>query len=67
MTLDDCKNPDGTYNGVKFLAAMSGLPEAEIAWTAARVKQLMTVERRPREEALRLVKEEAKAKPWLTS
>lgn len=63
MTLDDCKNPDGTYNGVKFMAAVSGLSEAEIAWMAARIKALIA-EGKTRAEARAIVKAEARVKPW---
>jgi len=62
--LDEFKNADGTYNGVAFLAALSGLSEVEIKWTADRLKQLMHVEKKSKEEATGIVKEEAKTKPW---
>ena len=36
----DFKNPDGTYNGVAFMAMMSGVSEAEIrdTWRAEMLK-----------------------------
>lgn len=61
------RNPDGTYNGVKFLAALSGIPEAEVAWTATRMQQLIRDQGRTREVAKAIVREEAKAQPWLQS
>jgi len=57
-------NGDGTYNGVKMLAHISGLSEAEVAWTAARLKQLMVVEKMPRVEAKRIVANESRTRPW---
>lgn len=62
--MNEFRNPNGTYNGVAMLAKLSGLPEKEIAWTAARIKQLMAVEGKPKSEALSILREEAKAKPW---
>lgn len=61
------RNPDGTYNGVAILAELSGLSTAEVAWTAARLKQLMTIEGKPREEAVEIVCEEGLAKPWMST
>lgn len=55
-------NGDGTYNGVAMLA---GLAPEEVAWTAARIKQLVVVEGRPAAEAKAIVAGEAKNKPWL--
>lgn len=67
MTLERYRNPDGkTFNGVALLAELSGLSQAEIAWTAARLKELMTVQRVDREVAKRMVKLEATLKPWET-
>jgi hypothetical protein len=36
------KNPDGTYNGVKLMAMMSGLSEEEVKrqWALAKYQQL---------------------------
>lgn len=34
------RNPDGTYNGVSFMAEVSGLSQEEIAWSFARAKEL---------------------------
>lgn len=39
MNLEDCKNPDGTYNGVKAMAAMTGLAEKSIEQIALDVKE----------------------------
>ncbi len=62
--LTDFRNPDGTYNGVKFMAKLTGLSEAEIAWTWRRMSELMFRAAMPKEDAMRIVKEEAKGKPW---
>lgn len=58
------RNPDGTYNGVKTMAALSGLSEAEVLWTFNRLQQLIVREKKPAAEARAVVREEAKAKPW---
>lgn len=59
------KNPDGkTYNGVALLADISGLSQAEIRWTADRLKHLMHVEKRSKDEAKEIVRREAAGKPW---
>lgn len=58
-------NADGrTYNGARMLADLTGLTMAETTWTAARLKQLMTVDGVGKEEAKRTVSEESKLKPW---
>lgn len=65
--LEEFRNPDGkTYNGVAMLACLSGLSEAEVAWTAARVRRLMIDDGLSRGEALERVKAEAKSRPWET-
>lgn len=61
---DDCKNEDGTYNGVKFFARMTGLSEPELKWTYGRMKELYKAGTQ-KEEAIRIVKEEAAKKPWI--
>jgi hypothetical protein len=38
--MDDIRNSDGTYNGVKAMAQLSGLSEEEIRWTWERAKEL---------------------------
>lgn len=59
-------NPDGkTYNGIKALAFISGLSEAEIEWTANRLKQLIVFQNKTKEEARQIIKQECKNKPWL--
>lgn len=62
--MEQFRNPNGTFNGVKAMAAMTGLSEAEIAWTADRIKHLMHVQKKPKAEALAIVREEGKDKPW---
>lgn len=58
------RNQDGTYNGVAMMADMTGLSRVEVEWTAGRVAQLMVKEQRTRADAVAIVKEEAKGKPW---
>jgi hypothetical protein len=42
VVTDDIRNPDGTYNGVKAMAQLSGLTEEEIRWTWERAMELRT-------------------------
>lgn len=58
-------NGNGTYNGIKALAAWSGLSMEEVAWTAARMQQLIKVDKLPIEAAKAQVAAEAKQQPWL--
>jgi hypothetical protein len=58
------RNPDGTWNGINVMSAMTGLSTAEVEWTAKRLIDLMHHQKRSREEALAIVREEAKTKPW---
>ena len=59
------QNADGrTYNGVRMMSDISGLSQAEIRWTFDRLKQLMTAEGRPKAEAIEIVKDEARSRPW---
>lgn len=58
------RNPNGTYDGVAMLSDLSGIPRAEVEWTAGRLSQLIARENRPKAEALAMVKEEVKSKPW---
>lgn len=58
------RNADGTINGPSLFAAITGLSRDEIAWTFGRLKQLIQVEKVPKDEAKRRVGEEAKARPW---
>lgn len=58
------KNPDGTYNGAAFFASITGLSQAELAWTAKRLAHLMKTEGKSRDEAKAIVAAEAKSKPW---
>jgi hypothetical protein len=60
------RNANGTWNGVAVMARASGLSEDEVAWTFNRLQRLMYREKRTKDEALAIVREEAKAKPWLT-
>jgi hypothetical protein len=62
--MDSCRNADGTYNGVKLFARLTGLSEAEIEWTADRLKQLIVAEKKTQEEAKAIVRGEAKLLPW---
>lgn len=58
------RNPNGTYNGVAMLHDLSGISQDEIYWTLNRLRELMR-SGTPQSEAVRVVKEEAKEKPWL--
>ena len=61
------RNPgSNTFNGVKAMAAWTGLTEAEVAWTAARVKELIAGGK-SKQEAVDIVRAEGKAKPWETT
>lgn len=62
--MDGFRNPNGSYNGIKALAAWSGLSEAEVAWTARRVKELMAAGTSAADAKV-IVKQEAKSRPWL--
>lgn len=61
--IEQFANGDGTYNGVKALAFLSGLSEAEVAWTAKRIQELMRAGS-TRELASAQVRKERKAQPW---
>lgn len=61
---DEFSNGDGTYNGVALLSRISGLSMAEVYWTANRLKHLLKVEKRTKDEAKSIVREEAKSRPW---
>jgi hypothetical protein len=59
------KNSDGkSYNGVAMMSELTGLSQEEIAWTANRIKQLIHQEGKTKFEAVAIVKEEGKSKPW---
>ncbi len=62
-TFEKHRNTNGTYNGVSLFAELTGLPESEIAWMAARIKELhgkgFSVE-----DAKKIVRAEARRKPW---
>lgn len=55
------RNPDGSYNGVAYIAALSGLSEAEITWSWARAKELRDAGKST-EELKAILKSEAAAK-----
>lgn len=57
-------NADGSINGPKYMAGLCGLSAEEISWTFDRLVQLMKVEGRSKEEAKRIVHDEAASKPW---
>ena len=58
------RNDDGSYNGARELADMSGISEAEVLWTFTRLRHYLVTERLSKDEARRRVAEEAKARPW---
>lgn len=66
MTMfDRYRNADGkTFNGIAMMADLTGLSQAEVRWTADRLKQLMLVEGKSKDEALAIVKAEAADRPW---
>lgn len=57
-------NADGTYNLINVLAAVSGLSEDEVRWTAHRLRELTQDEGKSKDEAKRIVAEEVKTRPW---
>lgn len=57
------RNENGTFNGIKMLADLSGRPEPEVAWIADRVKTLMA-EGKTKDQITPILNEEAKAEPW---
>jgi hypothetical protein len=64
-TLDDvCKNPDGSFDGIRMLSALSGLDQREVKWTFNRMKELSAAGHGD-DERKRIVKDEAISMPWL--
>ena len=63
--MTDHRNPDGTFNGVSFFSQVTGLDQEEIKWTMERIRQLLHVEGKTKEEAKSIVREEQKLKPWV--
>jgi hypothetical protein len=61
--MEEFKNPNGTYNGVKMMAKISGLSEDEILWTWIRARELHT-SGVGKEQIVDILKSEAKNKPW---
>lgn len=64
---DHALNPDGkTYHLGRLMEALTGgaITSAETMWTANRLHRLIVHERKPKAEALAIMREEAKAKPW---
>lgn len=57
-------NGDGTYNGLMLMSALTGLSMEEVTWTAKRVKELIVEQKIAKEEAMKIIKIEAKSKPW---
>lgn len=51
------RNSDGTYNGVKMMAQLSGLSEEEIKWTWDRLKELKA-QGVPTDQAKKIVHQE---------
>lgn len=52
-----------TFNGVAMMADLTGLSQAEIRWTAMRMKQLYS-EGKMKKEVLSIVRSEGRSKPW---
>lgn len=59
-------NPDGTINGITYMAELSGLDPREIKWMWGRMRHLIHVEKRSMEDAKAMLRAEAASKPWLT-
>ena len=59
------RNQDGTYDGVAALASLTGLSYAEVAWSAQRIKHLLTTTNLSRQEVVKQVRKEAESKPWI--
>ena len=57
------RNENGTFNGIKMLAELSGRSEQEAAWIADRVKALMA-EGKTKDQIMATLNEEAKTEPW---
>ncbi len=55
--MEQFKNSDGTYNGIKAMASFSGLSEDEVRWTFDRVKELKS-QGISKDEVTRIIKEE---------
>lgn len=58
-------NPDGTINGVTYMAEVSGLDPREIKWMWDRMAHLVRVEKMPANEAKAVMRSELPSKPWL--
>ena len=61
---DAFRNPDGSFNGARLLAAMAGTSEAGVLWRWRRIKELKT-QGLDVETIKKQVTEEAKLKPWI--
>ena len=64
---DKFRNLDGTYDGAKAMSAWTGLRYEEVTWTAKRLKHLMHEDGKTKQEAIGIIKEESKSKPWQDS
>jgi hypothetical protein len=60
-------NPNGTINGVTYMAELSGLDPREIKWMWDRMRHLTHVEKRTMVDAKAILKTEAADKPWLST
>lgn len=60
---DRHRNADGTYNGISMFAEITGFSIEEVEWIANRTRELKA-EGCSREEATRIINEEAKGRPW---
>jgi len=65
LMFDKHRNADGTYNGITMMSEISGLSQAEIRWTWERLRHLMHVDGKSKDEAKAIVREERKSRPWL--
>ena len=63
MKASEFKNPDGTFNGLAFMAEFSGLSEAEIKWMWNRMKEIRS-EGTPTNQITDILRKEAINRPW---
>ena len=62
-SLAHCRKPDGRWDGAATMATITGLSREEVVWTWERLSLLLG-SGMEKTEAMRLVKEQAKEKPW---
>ena len=63
-SIGEFRNPDGTYDGVGAMSAITGISRDEIFWMWKRTSALL-VQGLPKRDVARIVRQEASMKPWL--